>query len=530
MYVACYQSERTGMHHMSNVFLKFCCFFAITTIAVGCATNPVTGKSELSVISEKWELNTGKKQYLPMRQSQGGDYVADPEVQDYVREVGNKLAAVSDRKLPYEFFVVNDSTPNAWALPGGKIAVHRGLLTELKSEAELAAVLSHEIVHAAAKHGAKSVQRGVLLQSTIALANVTTKNSNYTEYAQLGAELGAALITTKYGRDAERASDRYGMNYMHRAGYDPAGAVDLQQTFVNLAADRKSGAHNGLFASHPPSQERVENNRLHAATLPKGGVRGAARYRKVIQRLKTTKPAYQAYEDATAAFAEADFAAATLLAQKAIKIEPNEAQFHSLLGDIASINDRLTRAQKHYRHAIGLNEAFFYPHLQRGLVSRELGQVGVAKSSLNRSIELLPTATAYNALGEIAESEGNLNQAEKYFAAASKDAGEVGHSALTSLVKLRIAERPGAYIDTQLALASNGEWILILSNTAPRAFTGVVLELAYADSNNRMQRQQIRISGTLAAQGRRRINSGLSAGVSLDAPRVIVRAVQLATN
>ena len=223
------------MRHKSNVFLKFCCFFAITTTAVGCATNPVTGKSELSVISENWELNTGKKQYLPMRQSQGGDYIADPEVQDYVREVGNKLAAVSDRKLPYEFFVVNDSTPNAWALPGGKIAVHRGLLTELKSEAELAAVLGHEIVHAAAKHGAKSMQRGLLLQSTIALANVATKNSNYTEYAQLGVELGAALITTKYGRDAERESDRYGMNYMHRAGYDPAGAVDLQQTFVNLA-------------------------------------------------------------------------------------------------------------------------------------------------------------------------------------------------------------------------------------------------------------------------------------------------------
>ena len=83
-----------------------------------------------------------------MRQSQGGDYVADPKVQDYVRQVGNKLAAVSDRKLPYEFSVVNDSSANAWALPGGKIAIHRGLLTELKSEAELAAVLSHEIVHA----------------------------------------------------------------------------------------------------------------------------------------------------------------------------------------------------------------------------------------------------------------------------------------------------------------------------------------------------------------------------------------------
>ena len=158
-----------------------------------------------------------------MRQRQGGDYLADPEVQNYVREVGNKLAAVSDRELPYEFHVVNDGTPNAWALPGGKIAIHRGLLTELKSEAELAAVLGHEIVHAAAKHGAKNIQRGVLLQSTVALAGVATRDSDYARYAELGVGLGAALISTKYGRDAERESDLYGMNYMHRAGYDPMG-------------------------------------------------------------------------------------------------------------------------------------------------------------------------------------------------------------------------------------------------------------------------------------------------------------------
>ena len=451
-------------------------------------------------------------------------------MQNYVSEVGNKLAAVSDRKLPYEFFVVNDGTPNAWALPGGKIGIHRGLLTELNSEAELAAVLAHEIVHAAAKHGAKSMQRGLLLQSTIALANAAAKNSNYTNYTQLGAELGAALITTKYGRDAERESDLYGMNYMHLAGYDPAAAVDLQQTFVNLESGRKSSSLSTLFASHPPSRERVENNRLHAATLPTGGRRGAARYQQVMRRLQTSKPAYQAYENATAAFAEADFATATTLAKEAIQIEPNEAQFHTLLGDLAGIDNRLARAQQHYRHAISLNERFFYPHLQRGLVSRDLGEINAAKSSLTRSIELLPTAAAYNALGEIAESEGNLDQALKYFSAASKDTGAAGEAALTSLVRLRIARQPDAYIDAQMGLAGNGEWVLIIGNTAPRDFTGLILELAYADLNGRMRRQQISVSGILAAASSRRISSGLSRAVSSNAPRVTVLRIQLAVN
>jgi predicted Zn-dependent protease len=86
-----------------------------------------------------------------------------------------KLVKVSDRpNLPFEFVVINDSVPNAWALPGGKLAINRGLLTELKSEAELAAVLGHEIVHAAARHGARSVEQGTLLAAGAAIIGALT--------------------------------------------------------------------------------------------------------------------------------------------------------------------------------------------------------------------------------------------------------------------------------------------------------------------------------------------------------------------
>ena len=513
-----------------KVIPNLCCYLIIATSVLGCATNPVTGKSELSIVSANWELQTGKRNYLPMRQSQGGDYVADPQVQAYVREVGNKLAAVSDRKLPYEFCVVNDSTANAWALPGGKIAVHRGLLTELKSEAELAAVLSHEIVHAAAKHGAKSMQRGMLLQSTMALANAATENSSYSKYSQQAAEIGASLISTKYSRDAERESDLYGMNYMYKAGYDPMGAVDLQQTFVEISQTRQNNALGRLFASHPPSKARLQSNRLHAQTLPSGGARGEQRYQQVMQRLHETKPAYQAYAKATAAFADADFSTAKALADSAIKIEPNESQFHSLLGDIASINDQPNTAQQHYQQAIRLNDEFFYPHLQRGLVSLDLGELALAETSLDRSIALLPTATAYNALGEIAESKGDLTQAKKYFAAASKDSGDVGQTALTSLIRLNVDENPGAYITSTLGLASTGEWIVTLHNTAPRDFTGLRLILVYADKSNTMRRQRISVSGFLGAQQRRRINSGVIANASLSPPQVIISQIRLAAS
>jgi predicted Zn-dependent protease len=133
----------------------------------GCVINPVTGDRELALVSADQELAIGEQQYLPSQQMQGGDYTLDPALTNYVEGVGQKVAAVSDRALPYEFVVLNSSVPNAWALPGGKIAVNRGLLMELQSEAELAAVLGHEIVHAAARHGALAM-RGMLLSALLA--------------------------------------------------------------------------------------------------------------------------------------------------------------------------------------------------------------------------------------------------------------------------------------------------------------------------------------------------------------------------
>ncbi|MBA3696608.1 MAG: M48 family metalloprotease, partial [Methylotenera sp.] len=127
---------------------------ALTLLTTNCGVNPVTKKREFQIVSESQEIAIGKQNYEPARQSQGGDYVIDPELTAYVQSIGNKLAAASDRKLPYEFIIINDSVPNAWAMPGGKIAFNRGLLYELNNEAELAAVMGHEMVHAAARHGA----------------------------------------------------------------------------------------------------------------------------------------------------------------------------------------------------------------------------------------------------------------------------------------------------------------------------------------------------------------------------------------
>lgn len=479
-------------------------------VVSGCAVNPVTGKKELSLISEEQELSIGKQQYSPMRQSQGGDYTVDPRVQTYVNSVGQGLAAVSDRKLPYEFRVLNNSVPNAWALPGGKIAINRGLLTELQSEAELAAVLGHEIVHAAAKHGAKGMQRGMLLQGAVLATTVATQEKSYANFARLGASIGAQLVNQKYGRDAEVQSDHYGMIYMSRAGYDPQGAVDLQKTFVRLSESRRQDWLTGLFASHPPSQERVANNVRDAAALPKGGQVGRERYRLNMARLVKSEPAYEVYEKAQEALSDGDIGQARFLIQKAITIEPREGHFHSLLGDIERRNKSFSTARRHYDKAISLDGDFFYYYLQRGLVNEKLKANIAAQRDLTRSVELLPTADAFNALGNIARAERQYDTAKQYYSKAAGHQSAAGKAAFGALVELDISDNPGKYIKIRTGVNDTGSLIAEISNTTPRDVTGLVLALQYPDPAGQVRQVSRALQGQLGAGQKERINLGIS--------------------
>ncbi len=480
---------------------------ALTALVLGgCATNPVTGKRELSLVGEDWELQVGAQQYAPSRQSQGGDYLADPAIQAYVNKVGQRVASVSDRKLPYEFKVINSGVPNAWALPGGKIAINRGLLTEMKSEAELAAVLGHEVVHAAAKHGAKGMSRGMLLQGGVLAATIASSGKDYSNLAQMGASIGAQLISTRYGRDAERESDRFGIEYMVRAGYDPQGAVDLQQTFLQLSKDRRQDFLTGLFASHPPSAERLANNKKIVAALNAGGETGRETYQRNMSRLFKAQPAYDAFEQAQKAFADKDYAGAKALVRRAISIEPRDGHFHSTLGDMELESENYRGALRHYSDAIRLNDDFFYYHLRKGLVSEKLRDYRTATASLNRSVELLPTADAHNALGNIAQLSGQTERAVTEYTKAAGHKSPAGQAALGSLVDLDLPKNPSKYVATRTQVAKDGSVTLLMQNKTPRNIDSVVLKVIYPDANGQMREVTERINGVLAAGKTQKIN------------------------
>ncbi|MCP4000301.1 MAG: M48 family metalloprotease, partial [Gammaproteobacteria bacterium] len=449
----------------------------------GCATNPVTGKRELGLVPKSYELQIGKKQYLPSRQMQGGDYVVDPELTKYVNSVGQRLAEVSDRKLPYEFVVINNSVPNAWALPGGKIALNRGLLTELNNEAELAAVLGHEIVHAAARHGAKGMERGILLQGAVAVAGIASQGSSYANLAVRGSQIAAGLINQKYGRNAELESDLYGMKYMSRAGYDPRAAISLQETFLRLSkeAGRETDWLSGLFSSHPPSQERIDANRATAKTLPESGELGIQRYQDKVGYIMQTREAYEAYDKGSKALSEGNAKEALTLAQQAIRGESKEGQFHALVGDINMKQQQYQNALTSYNKAVELNSEFFYFYVQRGLNKQKLGDQHGARTDLERSTKLLPTAPALNALGNMSLVQGNLPEAMQYFKDASVSNSESGRQAARSFVKLDMHQNPSSHIRARISLNRKRYVSVTVTNNTLISVRGVKVKVLYPD-------------------------------------------------
>lgn len=480
----------------------------------GCAVNPVTGEKEFTLVSEQQELAIGKQQYAPARQAQGGDFVTDPELTTYVSQVGQRLAKVSDRSLPYEFKVLNNSIPNAWALPGGKISINRGLLTELNSEAELAAVLGHEIVHAAARHGAASMSRGMLLQVGVLGASLATQGESYSDLVQMGAGIGAQLINQKYSRGAERESDFYGMQYMVRAGYDPQGAVDLQRTFVKLSEERRQDWLSGLFASHPPSQERVENNVLLLANLPKGGEVGKERFQSKTAHLRKTKSAYEAYDKGREALAKKNLQESRRLAEKALAIEPNEALFYGLMGDLEQKNNRLKPALEQYDKAISLNPDFFYYYLQRGKAYEQLNLNDNAQTDLERSTELLPTAGAHFSLGNLARKAGRFDDAKQHYAKVAGSKGEVGQQAYGALVDLDLKDHPNKYLKFSVGRDSQGKIVAQISNPTPRDIEQIRLAIQYQSADGKLVRSSRNLYSRIQAKSKKLFDLGLTGKIN----------------
>ncbi len=232
---------------------------------VGCATNPVSGKSNFVTISEDQEIEIGRKNH-PQIMKEFGKY-ENVALQTYVQSVGAQLAAQSHRpNLIYRFTVLDSPVVNAFALPGGYIYITRGLMSYLNSEAELAAVLGHEIGHVTARHGVRQQSANQAAQFGYAIGALLLPSLRSKAGQQAFNMLGGALLSG-YGREHELESDRLGAQYLAKSGYDPQAMIEVigvlkdQEIFGQEQAKKlgqKPQGYHGVFASHPANDTRLQ--------------------------------------------------------------------------------------------------------------------------------------------------------------------------------------------------------------------------------------------------------------------------------
>jgi len=234
-------------------------------LAVGaCAVNPATGKRQLSLISQEQEIQMGREGAASVQTAIG--LVDNPSLQQYVQQIGKRQAELSERpNLPWEFHVIDDPTPNAFALPGGFIYVTRGMMALMTSEAELASVLGHEIGHVTARDSVNQLSKQQLTQLGLGLGTIFAP-----ELQSLGslANAGLSLLFLKYGRDDEREADRLGFEYMRKAEYDVSEFGDVFAALERLETQQPQSALPNWLSTHPSPGERVKTAEARAASLP----------------------------------------------------------------------------------------------------------------------------------------------------------------------------------------------------------------------------------------------------------------------
>ena len=223
----------------------------------GCAVNPVTGRTQLMLVSEEEEFRIGQEVDKQVRDEMGV-YLEDPELRSLVKEVGGKISQNTARakNLNYRFEIVDAPDFNAFALPGGFVYVHRGLLEKVNSVDELASVLGHEIGHVDARHSAAQISKVELLNIGLLAASVAAPSAMQ-PFGDL-LNVGAALALNKFSRDDEREADHLGALYITKTGYNPRASLDVMKAIQRIQL-REPTSTETWFMTHPPTSERLVN-------------------------------------------------------------------------------------------------------------------------------------------------------------------------------------------------------------------------------------------------------------------------------
>lgn len=232
--------------------------FVVLLPLVGCTTNEATGRSQFLPMSWEEEVKIGAEAAPEFIEQSGGE-LPDQGIVQYVRDMGARLAAQSEMPdIEWEFFVLDSQVINAFALPGGKVFISRGLMSKMDNEAQLAGVIGHEIGHVTARHGNERMGKAMVAQGLILAAGIggAVSDNEYMQVLGVGTAVGGQLFLLKYSRGNELEADALGVRYMAKVGYNPIGQIQVMEILREASG---GGAPPEWLSTHPASDTRISN-------------------------------------------------------------------------------------------------------------------------------------------------------------------------------------------------------------------------------------------------------------------------------
>lgn len=386
----------------------------------GCARSPVTGERILVGMSQAEERRVDAS-YSPHQFSQDLGAVQDAAVNDYVSEIGRKVQAGVQRKdMPYSYRVLNANYVNAYTFPAGAMGLTRGIVVDLRNEAELAALLGHELGHVNARHAAQ--REGMALVAGVALMGlaVASRDSDWAPLIGLGAEIGASALLASYSRDDERQADALGQQYLVQAGYPASGMVGLHQLLVS-EQEREPSLLETMFSSHPMSKERLESAKRAAETSYASSAGAPAQRERFMDRtasLRKKKPTIEACQRGETALSKKALVDAERHFGDALRSTPDDYAALLRMSQTLQARGRLADARAYAEQARKV-----YPQEAQAVklgATLKLGlrEPGAALADLEAYDRMLPgdsgvgflKGVAYEGMGRRAEAARLFNQ------------------------------------------------------------------------------------------------------------------------
>ena len=373
-------------------------FLGLTTAATGavvtgCATNPVTGRRQLMLISTDDELAIDR-QHAPHQFSADFGPIQDPALQGYLGDVTQSLAAESHRPgIPYRTTGLYASYVNGYTFPAGTIGLTRGILAEMENEAALAALIGHEIGHVNARHAARRMTSQVMTMLVLGLgAAVLLKDERYAPLVIGIGAIGAGALLARYSRENEREADQLGMDYMVAAGYTPQGMIDLMDMLRSMER-RKPGALELMFATHPMSEERHRTavrraERTYAAH--RDAASGRERYMDMTAGIRAQRPMLAALQDGDSAMRNRKWDDADQHYTTALRHTPDDYEGLLKMAQCRVAQERLDDAAVRITRAREANPTEPLSYQLGGLVALRRGLYEEAHRDFSHYQEVLP--------------------------------------------------------------------------------------------------------------------------------------------